>query len=106
MSPTKVLLSQSFGTRPIRTDVFDTVTNMSNSAKTAVLVVAGLVAVVLIVKVVWKAGGALGAVVSASLVAMIFLWAINNVSNSSVQDQITDTVIPAGAGLPTPIPTG
>lgn len=73
-------------------NVFDTVTNIGNDATDAVLVVGGLVAVLFVIIIAWKSGGAMGAVIGGLVSAAIFIWALNNIGGSGVQDQIGNTI--------------
>lgn len=86
-------------------NVFDTVTNIGSSATTAALVIGGLIAIVFIIIVAWKSGGALGAVITGMISAALFIWALNNIGDSAVQDQIGNTII-NGAPAPGFVPEG
>ena len=80
-------------------DVFDTVSNIGSSATTAALVIGGLLAIVFIIIIAWKSGGAIGAVITGMISAALFVWALNNIGDSGVQDQIGNTIT-NGAAVP------
>ena len=63
-------------------NVFDTVSNIGSSATTAALVVGGLLAIVFIILIAWKSGGAIGAVITGMISAALFVWALNNITDS------------------------
>lgn len=86
-------------------NVFDTVSNIGSSATTAALVIGGLLAIVFIIIIAWKSGGALGAVITGMISAAIFVWALNNIGDSGVQDQIGNTIT-NGAPAPGFVPEG
>lgn len=86
-------------------NVFDTVSNIGSSATTAALVVGGLLAIVFIILIAWKSGGAIGAVITGMISAALFVWALNNITDSGVQDQIGNTLT-NGAPAPGYAPEG
>lgn len=86
-------------------NVFDTISNIGTAATTAALVVGGLVAVIFIILIAWKSGGAIGAVITGMISAAIFVWALNNIGDSGVQDQIGKTIT-NGAPAPGYAPEG
>lgn len=71
------------------------------------LIGAGIIAILLVCIVTWKAK-TLAALLSSAAIAAGFVWVVHNVSDSGVQDPIDDTInnngAPAsGGGAPPPI---
>ncbi len=84
-------------------DIWTKLGSAAVDAKTALITVGGAIAVAIIIYTFWKAKGAIAALVGAGVVAMVFIWFLNNVDNGSVQNTVTDTVVNNGMGpLTTP----
>ena len=82
----------------MRADVFDTATSFLDSTYGILILLGGVVGVLFIIIVAWKARGALTAILSGAIAGMLFVWVVNNVANDEVQSQITDTIITDGHG--------
>ena len=56
-------------------------------------------AIIFIILIAWKSGGAIGAVITGMICAALFVWALNNITDSGVEEAegITDFVRRASA---------
>lgn len=82
----------------IRTDLFETATSILGNTRLVLLILGGVIGLLIVIIIAWKAKGALSAIVSAAVVGILFVWVLNNIDNDDIQSQLTDTVIPDGHG--------
>lgn len=85
--------------------IFGTIETLASDAKATVLVIGILLAVVFIIITAWRTKGAIGGIISSALAAMLFIWFLNNVDSSDLQDRVDDT-IPNGAPTVVGDPSG
>ena len=98
------LLNSMVGAGLPAADIWTQIKNSAFNAKDAAVAVGITLAVMVVCYTFWKAKGAIAALVGAGVVAMIFVWILNNVDNGAVQKTVSDTVVTNGMAPLTPPP--